>query len=412
MWTTKWVNTENPSKTRADTGAGYVPQQRGGYIGGDDDPEARGDEGYVEDPRGSHEPEDQDGYVQTQYGTGRRLKHPDEGYFHPQAEPNKDIEEPVKKRHRKSGARRFLGLLGLIFMPWLVFTIVICLFTFPYYHQPKFVSAVVVFIALNAAAFTQVTDSSKYSGSGYLNTWHLLCGAYCVIGAMFGTMLGLHNYNQYMLAYWTYTEDRTYSNVIPTEPAAAHADAGKIYFADEAHVDTYKATGYMAGATYCVAPIFGGAPTSTVEYWAVGVTDPPCCTRRASFTCDDAGKAKAHAGVVVLDSASFSGISNTKYDYYMKAVKQAESAYDLVSAENPIFVRWVVDPKVVEDDYWSSGVGFVVFCSGIAFAACTVFGSIANWYAKREKKATLVRGPATTWHVESPEKRPVSSTMF
>ena len=34
-------------------------------------------------------------------------------------------------------------------------------------------------------------------------------------------------------------------------------------------------------------------------------------------------------------------------DYYVKAVKTAEAAYDIVSAPAPLFVRWVADSKEV-----------------------------------------------------------------
>ena len=34
-------------------------------------------------------------------------------------------------------------------------------------------------------------------------------------------------------------------------------------------------------------------------------------------------------------------------DYYVKAVKTAEAAYDIVSAPAPLFVRWVSDSKAV-----------------------------------------------------------------
>merc|ERR550537_821201 len=157
-----------------------------------------------------------------------------------------------------------------------------------------------------------------------------------------------------MFPYYAYDENRSYSNVLPTEPAEAHADAGKIKFSHTARVDTTRAMGYKAGSVYCVAPILDDTQLDRVEYWAAGID---CCPSRGDFNCDDAWNPKAKSGVVILDS---NALIPTKHDFYMKAAKEAEAAYQLSSAEEPLFVRWVADPQGIQDDYWRAGVGFLV----------------------------------------------------
>ena len=83
--------------------------------------------------------------------------------------------------------------------------------------------------------------------------------------------------------------------------------------------------------------------------------------QRADFHCDDAWNNAARSSVVVIDQQDlFFPSTNKRHAYYMKAVKEAEAAYDIVSAEEPIFVRWVSDPQSFQDNFWRSGVGFLI----------------------------------------------------
>merc|ERR1719168_484085 len=87
-------------------------------------------------------------------------------------------------------------------------------------------------------------------------------------------------------------------NVMPEEPALSHLDAGKITFSKDARVDFEVVTGLADGQRYCVAPIVGKSPMTTVQYWAAGVD---CCSQDGNFTCHDVGSKTAHAGLVYLD---------------------------------------------------------------------------------------------------------------
>merc|ERR1719453_143098 len=104
-------------------------------------------------------------------------------------------------------------------------------------------------------------------------------------------------------------------NLMPTNLAEAHADAGKIVFTDATRVDTTRAAGYKDGSMYCVAPIEDDVPIGKVQYWAAG-TD--CCLGRADFNCDDAWDPKARSGVVILDSNTWMPSNRDKYTEAVK----------------------------------------------------------------------------------------------
>merc|ERR1719160_1819178 len=125
--------------------------------------------------------------------------------------------------------------------------------------------------------------------------WYTFLGILTLIAVVAGNIVGVYIYSQFFLQYWAYDMNRTYTNVLPSEPAAAHADAGIIKFASSARIDTTKAVGYKSGKVYCVAPVMDETQTPRVEYWAAG--------------------------------------------------------YDIVSAPNPIFLRWVDKGEEVQNEF-------------------------------------------------------------
>lgn len=182
----------------------------------------------------------------------------------------------------------------------------------------------------------------------------------CGLALAFGTMLGLYNYWYHTEAYAVYVTNRAYTNVLPSEPAAAHADAGKLVFSDSARVDTSRSVGFMDRSVYCAAPILDESPSATVGFWAVGLD---CCGARGSFWCDQAAEKTARSGVVFLDQ----GLFWSHRESYMKAVRQAAAVYGFVPEQEPIFVRWVKDPVAAQDEALAYGVG-ILLVSVAAFA--------------------------------------------
>lgn len=223
----------------------------------------------------------------------------------------------------------------LFFLPWLVFGTIVFLFAFLYHHHMAVVWTIV--------AITTATALLVLFTGGQESRWSLYFGILVLIAVSFAVCSGYYNYEMHMRPFFSASENRAYQNVLPQEPAASHADAGAIEFAEEARIDTFKVVGYKQGSVYCVAPIMDQSMTSRVEYWAVGVD---CCGARGNFQCWDATESTARGGIVLA----------TPDDMYMKAVNQAEAAYDLVSSDDPLFIQWVVNPQKVQEEMYTTGL--------------------------------------------------------
>merc|ERR1740130_1381038 len=174
-----------------------------------------------------------------------------------------------------------------------------------------------------------------------------------------GSVVGLYANDCCIQEYWTAHQLEARTNVLPSSPAAAYSNSGMINFATEARIDTSKAVGLRDNSVYCVAPIASDSlNTNTVQFWAIG-TD--CCRARGSFTCDDAWNPEARSGLVVHKSTSiFPMMAEDTHAKYMKAIGLAEATYAIVSAEEPVFVRWVADPAQVTSNMWRTGFGVLL----------------------------------------------------
>jgi len=260
--------------------------------------------------------------------------------------PGPPLAAPVRGKTGSSGSSTPVFHYVL---PWLMFVLISMLFTYGYHHIPGLVWSTVCLCSCFSLIFMFTT-----SGEGAEGRSAVSLGVLCVFAIVLSVLAGLHNYGTNMEQYWMYEEAREYHNVLPSEPAAAHADAGKITFAEAARIDTTKAVGYKAASTYCVAPILDPSSNNRVEFWAVGLD---CCAPRGEFNCDDAAKEgaeAAHGGIVVFETG---WIAATHFEYFRKAVKESEAANDLVSAAEPIFVRWVKDPASVQASFFAAGTG-------------------------------------------------------
>uniref|UniRef100_A0A7S1RYH8 Uncharacterized protein n=1 Tax=Alexandrium catenella TaxID=2925 RepID=A0A7S1RYH8_ALECA len=224
-------------------------------------------------------------------------------------------------------SRRTLALLVVI--PWLVFCAVVLLFTHVYSHAPNFLGSlllicIVVCIRQSAVNYMRGSSDGAYAM------------ALCVVAMLVGIGVGYHNYSAHMRPYWRYEEQRHYKDVGPEEPADALRDASAITFADGVRPDVQASVGFHAGPDiYCVAPIGtwdAGAASRTVQFWAAG---KDCCQMHGAFTCDEATSPSAHGGLVIN--------SHDDVDKYIHAVRIAESQNGAKTAEEPIFVRWVVN---------------------------------------------------------------------
>jgi hypothetical protein len=279
-----------------------------------------------------------------------------------------------------SGSGMMAGAYNLILMPWITFCTITLLYAFVYHHFREVVwLASLGFVAL-AAIF--ISLSARMDGK-----WYTFLGILTLIAVVAGNIVGVYIYSQFFLQYWAYDMNRTYTNVLPSEPAAAHADAGIIKFAASARIDTTKAVGYKSGKVYCVAPVMDETQTSRVEYWAAGYD---CCKQRADFTCDEAANPTARQGVVIFDANSW--FFTSRREYYELAVKQAEAAYDIVSAPNPIFVRWVAAGEEVQNEFAFYGRGFLYAAAAVYLLVSVVLGVACSMSSKRQARDPRATG--------------------
>lgn len=288
---------------------------------------------------------------------------------------------------KSGGGGQPLGLAILIGVPWLMFALVSILFALAYHHYAIVVWIAVLIWVMLAVIFL-ILDARKRMGG----SWFRFLGILSLFAVVNGALLGNYNYSTHLFQYWSYDENAAYTNVLPTEPAAALSDAGKIIFSSTARVDTSRALGFKVDTVYCVAPILDNTQMDRVEFWAAGID---CCPARGDFTCDDTWDPKSKSGVVILgasagdaDSARGSvGLGLQLWhpirDYYMKAVHTAEAAYSMTSSKEPMFIRWVRDPQAVQDDYWRSGVGFLVASVCIYLLISIVVGGILHMWSRR-----------------------------
>lgn len=163
-------------------------------------------------------------------------------------------------------------------------------------------------------------------------------GVACLPALVIGSVLGLFLYDTYAIFPNFYAHTRKYTNVVPSEPSAAVADAGKIVFTSESFLDTAHAVSFVGetGIEYCVAPVNDNNNLTRIEFWAAGLD---CCGPQGEFACDAAADGGAHSGIVVFDNNGY--FQEARHDYYDRARMKAESTFNLQSVERPLFVRWV-----------------------------------------------------------------------
>jgi len=271
-----------------------------------------------------------------------------------------------------------IGMFILIFVPWVLFQTLLVPFIYLYHHYFMAVY-MIVFGGFAVSGCLILINASRQKGAAGGN-WYLYLGILCLIACIAATWAGLYVYYTKMFFYYNYMERRTYTDVLPIEPASAHMDAGKMVFARDARVDVTRSVGFAAGSYYCVAPILDdeGSIGTRVEYWAAGVD---CCSARGDFACDGAWDPKAKSGLVVLDTG-LGWLFPSPLENFKKAVKEAEGAYRFVAPKNPILVRWVTNPLSFQNAYHGEAMGFYIMVTAVHF----LWSIIAGYICQRQSK--------------------------
>jgi len=279
----------------------------------------------------------------------------------------------------RQGSPDFMVNVASYVAPVLVYALVNCLITYFLGYHSGLVWGVVTLCGLFGAAI--------FVTGGHESNYHqLFLGALILVAVFWGVMGGLANYSWFMRPYYHLMDSREYYNVLPSEMAQAHGDAGKMTFALGTMVDRTKTVGYNMDGLWCVAPIIDQFSLPRVEYWAVG---KDCCKQRSEFGCGDALKPGARGAIVQLPGPHF--LVTDGIPYWKRAVQVAEAAYDVQSADEPLFVRWVADPTAENDAKlhtanvtvaWS--IGIYVVLNALASLAC-IYAAYKHDAAMKEK---------------------------
>lgn len=269
-----------------------------------------------------------------------------------------------------------------IFMPWVFFLLVSCSFVFVYHGSPAFVWVFTALCSMISFLLMAMPQRQRAMQGAVSNPyWYLLLGLLCLFGTLLAALLGFWNFQRSMSYYWAYEGMRSYTNVLATESALAHLDAGKITFSTTARLDVHSAIGYRDGGhLYCVAPVVEqdhldetGNSQGTIEYWAAGVD---CCERSGSFSCDAASRDGVHAGLVHVSASQMAGDDT---EQFRRAVEEAVTDTAMTSSPDALFVRWVEDSEVAQNDYWNSAVGFLCGTCALHLMASTVIGFMLHF---------------------------------
>jgi len=303
-------------------------------------------------------------------------------------ESAKDRVKKIKEAGRAGYSQGWVAkAIPMVIIPPAVFVAVLWFF-FNEYHEACYACNLLSGIIILVSFVAMASDWNSIRGGKWYMYFGFLCGS-ATIGA---TLCGHYCYRSLTYFHYAMGDKRTYTNVLPTEPANSVRDASKIYFAYDAEVDATRSVGFKAqGHVFCVAPILDQKAFGQVNFWAAGLD---CCKTRQGFECDGAWDRNTHGGAVVLDELR-PRMALAELDMFRHAARQAAAVYKMVSAKNPIFVRWIGDPASMEQAYYDEGKQFCIdvmkWAIPIWLLLGVLFSHLASKLAREQAKADKMR---------------------
>lgn len=280
--------------------------------------------------------------------------------------------QPAPAFEERRGLAGKIGSRGTLVLsvitPWLTFVGVSLIFMMLY----RWLSQVLIFLATAASAACFAFGMISRKRGDHEPAYMLLS---CALVVVVAALAGSYNYFAYSINYWEYADHWQYTNVGANEPAGAYRDASAIVFADDSRPSSKLTVDFSRGYhQYCVAPVLsatGDDSAPKINFWAVG---QDCCGGDG-FSCDSAGDASAHSGLVVYNRTSaFETMFFRDMDMYAQAIEMACAKYSLVCEDAPIFLRWVEDLEKSRRQFLTDGVLHWVE-NGLAFLpVCLVLG--------------------------------------
>ncbi|CAE7193041.1 unnamed protein product [Symbiodinium pilosum] len=249
----------------------------------------------------------------------------------------KDGSLPAKPRGQKSvfSAWKQAGFWAVWGPQFAIFLFLLFFYTFGFMSMPS--------ICVILSAFFLMIAGMMFAFKHEVRVF-LPASLMLPVAVAAGSVGGLYTYDVYAIYPQFYSNARVYTDVLPSQPSAAVADAGKLVFASSAFVDIKHSISYITerGSIFCVAPVRDATQHEQMQYWAVGTG---CCSLEGGdFWCGDAKDNKASGGIVIFDNEGF--FSSSSYDEYRKASRKAEATYNLISVPEPKYVRWVLDDNL------------------------------------------------------------------
>lgn len=271
------------------------------------------------------------------------------------------------------GKRRRINLVAIcvnIFLPWALFSAVFAAMSFSCHYKHPALSWLVVVLGFVAVCIsgllahrTRMRDRDPM--------WYTFSTLALLFAVVVGTIVGDMNYWFNMQPFYDIENLNTYPSVNPArEKGQQLMDAGRVYFADGAALDTRKAIGFKNLDLYCVAPIVqGDEQLSSYDFWAVGIN---CCSGVSSdFRCGEFNNPHARSGLRLM--------RDDQRPFFRLAVQQAEAAYN-IKATHPLFFYWMQDPVAEMNAYRDNGFKYYLlgmfthFAFNLFCVVCAVVG--------------------------------------
>lgn len=271
--------------------------------------------------------------------------------------PNGKLLSPQKPG---GGGMGMIDLVVAIFLPWLMFTLVVCCFIY-FYHDYRWL----VWSIVGASVLLGMLMVAM--GAGRSRSVHLAVGLLCLTATCVGTSLGVYLYDTYASTYWQLEDGAEYQQVSPSSNGSNYADATTLSFSPDAFVDNTRTLGYMeAGVVYCVAPVTSQKFSSAPQYWAAG---KDCCDQRANFRCGDAANPLAKSGVAIQDDDLLAK--------YKTAIRMAEAVYQLdPTATGRVALSWTASAgSSLKEDLWASCLNLLFLSSGM-YLVCSAAAAL------------------------------------
>lgn len=240
--------------------------------------------------------------------------------------------------------------------PFVIFVLIVGLFTYGYHLNPLVPWFVVVICFDFAVVATWPPPSSMQPRTH----WDWFPMASCLFAVGMGVFCGLVNFTN--IEAWVHVNFlQEFKDVLPTMNSATVSDAGVLNFAQGTKLDVESSAGYRVWPyDYCAAPIVGedGSSNSPVTFWAVGVG---CCKSRGDFTCDSAEDKEARKGIRLETHMLGQFVGHEVKENYEKAIKMAAAAYSMDAVDNPVLVAWHQNPgKVASRSWWMATIVFTI----------------------------------------------------